>query len=231
MKNTKTYSFNSGKYKIGFIFVVVVLFVCGFMAGGMINEFRNHKTHKDSEMTNCQKIEHIFESTKINHDCIDDYRCYENNVNAYRQLIEYGCPENKDLYNKRIADSLRIMDALEINSNSKIRACEQSENILLQDLSGCYSYGMCLRDADIYAQLVEYGCPEHQSDFKQKAKYSLDVAESLMHKDDSSEVREMVGVYKKLQMQQEAKKFLDKADRLIGPATDFIYEMERLINE
>ena len=41
----------------------------------------------------------------------------------------------------------------------------------------------------------------------------------------------VIDTFKKLDMQQEAKEFLDKIERLVDPATDFILQMEQIINE
>ena len=41
----------------------------------------------------------------------------------------------------------------------------------------------------------------------------------------------VIDTYKKLNMQREAKEFLNKIEKLIDPATDFILQMEQVINE
>ena len=41
----------------------------------------------------------------------------------------------------------------------------------------------------------------------------------------------VIDTFKKLDMQQEAREFLGKVEKLIDPATDFILQMEQIINE
>ena len=45
------------------------------------------------------------------------------------------------------------------------------------------------------------------------------------------EMRYTVDTYKKLQMQNEAKKYLNKVEKLVNPGIDFIMELQRVIEE
>ena len=41
----------------------------------------------------------------------------------------------------------------------------------------------------------------------------------------------VIDTCKKLDMQQEAREFLNKVEQLVNPATEFILQMEQIINE
>jgi hypothetical protein len=88
-------------------------------------------------------------------------------------------------------------------------------------------------NAKIYANLSERGCAENSEKYKMLAKQELEIAralndDNLHYENDSIEI---VETYKRLQMQQEAEKMIEKAKRLTNPAIDFIIELEKIIEE
>ena len=87
--------------------------------------------------------------------------------------------------------------------------------------------------AKIYANLSERGCAKNTNVYKDLAKKEIDIARAL--NDDSleneQEATEMVETYKRLQMQAEAEKMLEKAKKLTNPAIDFIIQLEKIIEE
>jgi len=87
--------------------------------------------------------------------------------------------------------------------------------------------------AKIYANLADRGCKENTEVYKELAKKDLDIARALNHDslDDRREATEMVETYKRLQMQAEAAKMIEKAKKLTNPAIDFIIQLEKIIEE
>jgi len=87
--------------------------------------------------------------------------------------------------------------------------------------------------AKIYANLSERGCAKNTNVYKDLAKKEIDIARAL--NDDNIENRgeatEIVETYKRLQMQAEAEKMLEKAKKLTNPAIDFIIQLEKIIEE
>ncbi|MGN0916628.1 MAG: hypothetical protein ACI4NZ_00230, partial [Candidatus Enterousia sp.] len=76
------------------------------------------------------------------------------------------------------------------------------------------------------------GCPENSEKYKNLALRQIDVVSAVSDEQELIENKEtIVDTYEKLQMQEAARNFLNKMDKLINPATDFIFELERVINE
>ncbi len=87
--------------------------------------------------------------------------------------------------------------------------------------------------AKIYANLADRGCKENVETYKELAKQDLEIARALNNDslDDRREATEMVETYKRLQMQNEAAKMIEKAKKLTNPAIDFIIQLEKIIEE
>ena len=90
-----------------------------------------------------------------------------------------------------------------------------------------------IENAKIYANLSERGCPENSEKYKLLAKQELEIARALY--DDNMENKyesvEIVETYKRLQMQAEAERMIEKAKKLTNPAIDFIIQLEKIIEE
>jgi len=91
-----------------------------------------------------------------------------------------------------------------------------------------------IENAQIYANLSERGCPENSQKYKELAAQEIDIARALT--DDNvgkykEESVEMVETYKRLQMQKEAERMIEKAKKLTNPAIDFIIQLEKIIEE
>ena len=70
--------------------------------------------------------------------------------------------------------------------------------------------------------------------YKSKALAELEIVDGLRGDNefiDDDEVRTTVNTYKKLQMQNEARRYIKKAEKLINPGVDFIMELQRVIEE
>ena len=88
-------------------------------------------------------------------------------------------------------------------------------------------------NAKIYANLSERGCPENSEKYKALAKQELEIARALNDDNlrDEHESLEIVETYKRLQMQAEAERMIEKAKKLTNPAIDFIIQLEKIIEE
>jgi len=88
-------------------------------------------------------------------------------------------------------------------------------------------------NAKIYANLSERGCAENSAKFKELAKQELEIARALNddNLESESESVEIVETYKRLQMQAEAERMIEKAKKLTNPAIDFIIQLEKIIEE
>ena len=115
--------------------------------------------------------------------------------------------------------------------------CEAVEKLLIQRLEDFAENDLNsethIERAKIYANLSERGCAKNTNVYKDLAKKEIDIARAL--NDDSleneQEATEMVETYKRLQMQAEAEKMIEKAKKLTNPAIDFIIQLEKIIEE
>lgn len=90
-----------------------------------------------------------------------------------------------------------------------------------------------IENAKIYANLSERGCVDDSEKYKQLAKQELEIARALNddNVENTREATEIVETYKRLKMQQEAEKMIEKAKKLTNPAIDFIIQLEKILNE
>lgn len=173
---------------------------------------------------------------------------HHENARIYALLVSQGCQENQEKFRELAIDEESVASALRATYVSEpIRACETIEQTLLERVRDCeYNHGSrngadvnvlkneCYtRNAEIYISLMEKGCPENAQNYKQMAYNQLQIADGVVADSgiDENVVRERVDVYKKLQMRNEAKKYLQKAERLINPGVDFIMELQHIIEE
>ena len=113
--------------------------------------------------------------------------------------------------------------------------CGKIENLLMARLypSDNPDAEAHIDNAKIYANLSERGCPENSKKYKDLAAQELDIARALNDDDleDVDDTIEIVETYKRLQMQKEAERMIEKAKKLTSPAIDFIIELEKIIEE
>ena len=90
-----------------------------------------------------------------------------------------------------------------------------------------------LRNADTYSTLADRGCAENADMYTTLALRELEIASALQPTENmlESDAQIVIDTFKKLDMQREAQEFLNKIEKLIDPATDFILQMEQIINE
>ena len=163
------------------------------------------------------------------------------NAKIYGDLSKRGCPENTEKYKALAQQEFQIAQALK-KENINMPTCAQIERVLIPELHCTDGYEICgdsdthINNAKIYANLSERGCPENSEKYKALAKQELEVARALTDDNmegyqEQRETTEIVETYKRIQMQQEAEKIIEKAKKLTNPAIDFIIQLEKIIEE
>ncbi len=193
------------------------------------------ESKSENKLSTCEKIEKLL---LRNLNAADSQDAYAHNQNAelYNKLSQHGCPENADAYKQLVAQETAIANALGApaqNLSNNMRTCEEIEMVLKNQI---YEYANNSRErlhnADVYSTMAERGCPENSEKYKNLALRQIDVVSAVSDEQELIENKEtIVDTYEKLQMQEAARNFLNKMDKLINPATDFIFELERVINE
>jgi len=128
-----------------------------------------------------------------------------------------------------------VPGAIELVQKSSEATCARIEKLLTMrlqpvEVDDAESH---IENAKIYANLSERGCPENSENYKELARQELEIARALNDDsiDDKQETTEIVETYKRIQMQAEAERMIEKAKKLTNPAIDFIIQLERIINE
>ena len=189
----------------------------------------------------CEAIEELLESGLNNENSLyaGDH---EYNAKVYQNLALQGCEKNREKYENKARREKEIAKALQENHkiftrDEDVSTCGQIEELLLDKLNSLQDMGYAparVDRAQIYANLSERGCPENSEKYKNLAKQELDIARALTDDDithNEREATEMVETYKRLQMQAEAAKMIEKAKKLTNPAIDFIIQLEKIIEE
>ena len=240
--NQKVYTYSHRQRILAWI-VLIGIFVCGMMAGAFIWQTKTTYTTKSAVYTDlsaCQMRESAL-LAKLNKNIDDtDGRAYElhtKNLRIYENLYKNGCPENRDAYAK-LAESeqgvVKVLSDLDARSSDNVKPCQVIENTLLQYVTTCNDPDCHLQNAEIYSKIVEDGCPENKNEYGQMALNELQIAEGVRINEtevNKHEIRSTVNTYKKLQMQNEAKKYLNKVEKMVNPGIDFILELQRIIEE
>lgn len=186
--------------------------------------------------TTCEAIEELLKRELYDENSLDWYEHTENSK-IYAKLVQTGCEKNRAMYERLVGREQAIAAALQKELNTTGSTCQQIEGLLKEKLE----YGGDLNDPDwrvqraqIYANLSERGCADNSAKYKELAKQELDIARALtddnLNKNQHA-ATEMVETYKRLQMQQEATKMIEKAKKLTNPAIDFIIQLEKIIEE
>lgn len=192
-------------------------------------------TEKKLPETTCEAIEKLLKK-ELNDENDLNWDLHQYNAEIYTRLANNGCEKNKEMYQRMADREQKIAVALNKHNEkayfdiTDISTCAQIENLLQQQLDRCnYDEPKCrVRRAQIYANLSERGCPENSSKYKELAAQELEIARALTDdniEQNKRETEEMVETYKRLQMQAEAEKMLDKAKKLTNPAIDFIIQL------
>lgn len=195
------------------------------------------ESKSEQKLSTCEKIEKLL-LRNLNASDSQSAREHTENAKLYNRVSQHGCPENADAYKQLAAQENAIANALGAPSQKQstdMRTCEEIEEALKVQLWGDFDPANTqarMHNAELYSTLAERGCPENSEKYKELALRQIDVVSAVSSDDELMNNKDaIVDTYKKLQMQEAARSFLNKMDRLINPATDFIFELERVINE
>ena len=198
------------------------LFACGLMIGLGYNGNKN-----DAEKLTAQECDAIANEI-VN---ITSSGATRDNVDVLNNL--------NTAYSNGCAGRLVIVETQPVSVQTKqpeiMSTCSRIEQLLKQRLypEDSTNYTNHLTNADTYGTLAERGCTENSDMYKTLALRELEIAAALKPTEDMQtwDAEIVIDTYKKLDMQQEAREFLNKIEQLIDPATDFILKMEQVINE
>ena len=222
-KQNITVSNNKAYGIIGMICILVFGIGIGFIINGT-----SRVNNSTMSMAQCQQISNQIINAAEN-----------NNPDLLRQLNEIFS-ENCNNRNFRHAKPNQKPKFMQHNMNKKTQdiPCDRIEAIWLQRLESMnFDVSNNAQDyinrAKIYANLADRGCEANADAYKELARKDLEIARALNNDrlDDRREATEMVETYKRLQMQNEAAKMLEKAKKLTNPAIDFIIQLEKIIEE
>ena len=215
IKNTK-----SNKNRVYGIIGMVALFLTGVVFGYIINgsEHVNRSTMSQSQ---CREI-----ATRI----ID--AAYNNNSALIEQLNKVY---SENCLNREFEQPKPKPTPKAEKKKLPETTCGKIENLLMARLYPADNPDAeaHIDNAKIYANLSERGCPENSKKYKDLAAQELDIARALNDDDleDVDDTIEIVETYKRLQMQKEAERMIEKAKKLTSPAIDFIIQLEKIIEE
>jgi hypothetical protein len=166
------------------------------------------------------------------------------NAEIYERLMDNGCLENREKYGQ-LADRERyIMQVLSVDNGSdgvreellKRDTCAAVEKILLDRIiSDDFNpgYDDRLRNAKMYAHLMDQGCLENKFVYKDLALRDLGIARAISNDKfyDDNHIVEIIELYQKLDRQDEARKYFEKVQRLTDPVIDLIPKIESVLSE
>lgn len=146
--------------------------------------------------------------------------------------------ELNEAYSNGCAGRLVIINQksnLSANTPDIISTCARIEQLLKVRLNpeDSTEYWKHLQNADTYSSLADRGCAENSDMYKSLALREIEIATALQPEEnmDQGDAEIVIDTFKKLDMQREARAFLDKIEQLTNPAIDFILQMEQIINE
>ena len=205
--------------------------------------------------TTCAAVEELLKQRLKDENSLDPSD-HLNNSDIYEKMYGQGCAENKEKWSKLSKREANIAAAIDLYGEIRVFTDEEFEKEYEKENSTCAKIEKTLRrqlscvniddhycnendhirDAKIYANLSERGCPENSERYKERAKQELEIARALTDDrmdgyQEQQETTEIVETYKRLQMQAEAEKIIEKAKKLTNPAIDFIIQLEKIIEE
>ncbi len=217
MKNTKNNEYK--KYRLYGTIGMIALFLMGALVGFILNG-ADRINHSIMTKAQCEYL-----SVKMQ-------RAIENN--NYEEIGQLNKIYSENCLDRNFNEP-KPQPRMEENKMPE-STCGQIERILLEHLYSVDSPDSeaHVDNAKVYANLSERGCPEHSEQYKQLAKQELEIARALNDDNiqrDPEESVEIVETYKRLQMQAEAERMIEKAKKLTNPAIDFIIQLEKIIDE
>jgi len=247
IKNTKTsVKTYSRRQRILSWVVLFGIFVCGIMAGAFVWQSKTRYTAESAvqkDLSACEMREKALLAnlyTNINDTNLKyAIEAHQHNKNIYNRLVRWGCTENKEKYKELEQAEFATFEVLNQIDDANLdnrRPCNIIETTLLANIMhDCGDSSDChLQNAAIYSKIVEDGCVENQQQYGRKALDELQIAEGVRINETEvgmGEMRTTVNTYKKLKMQNEARKYIQKMEKLVEPGVDFIMELQRVIEE
>ncbi len=213
----------STSHKIWSAIALAGLFACGLILGLSYRSGNEQPAAISAEQ--CDAIAN--EIVKITTDGANVENI--NSLNELNAAYSNGCAGRLVIIERPVA-------AAPSQKHPEIMAtCARIEKLLIARLypEDSPEYWRHLQNADTYSSLADKGCAENADMYKALALRELEIATALQPEENMGEndAEIVIDTFKKLDMQQEAKEFLDKIERLVDPATDFILQMEQIINE
>lgn len=242
--NEKVYTYSRRQRILAWV-ALIGIFICGMMAGAFIWQAKTVYTPDSAvqtELSGCQMRENAL-LAQLNYNINDaDLRwattAHRHNADIYDRLAKWSCDENTDKYKEMRDAEFATFEVLRKIFDENIvddSPCAVIERNLLSNIQNCGDSPNChLENAEIYSKMAEDGCTENRQKYAQKALDELKIADGVRVNDaniDTSEIRSTINTYKKLQMQNEAKKYLNKVEKMVNPGIDFILELQRIIEE
>ena len=192
-----------------------------------------------TSLSRCQWFEKILSARLCPDDnLMNDSYCLKQNIDIYKKLVTYGCPENRDKYVEMASNQDTLLNAVfgEYNFVTKeVSTCERIEQLLKGRLNpkDVDNFNYHLENAEIYARLAERGCPENADKYRALAASEIEITTALQPVEAMSDidVAEVVDVYKKVKMQAAAQQVIDTLQKVSEPTIDFILKLEKIVNE
>ena len=212
---------NKKRYSVYGIVGLVILFLMGMIVGFILNG-SDRVNHSTMTKYQCNDIANKIMVAATNQQ--PDLIAQLNKVyseNCLNRVFEEPKPQPK-VEEKKIPDT----------TCGKIEML-LTERLLPVEYDDPKSH---VNNAKIYANLSERGCTENSGKYRDLAKQELEIARALTDDDmegyqGQKEATEIVETYKRLQMQAEAERMIEKAKKLTNPAIDFIIQLEKIIEE
>ena len=246
MKNLKdTNNHYSLKHRILSWSVLIGIFICGIMVGAInwgnkpVNTadsgVQANVAQEDEDVPPCRLLEEaLLENIngRINNGDWDADEKHDANARVYERLVKVGCSENVEKYKSLVESEIEIAENLRVVNNKGKKSVDDFDDSVIAEW--CSNANCHLNNAKIYSKMAEDGCPGNKEVNTKKALDELQIAEGVRIDEreiGNNEIRTTVNTYKKLQMQNEAKKYLNKVEKLVNPGIDFILELQRVIEE
>ncbi len=218
---------------------LIGIFLCGMMTGISLWGYKHVQSAESAVYSISDSVKNKQTCAEIEEKLLeyisdDDYA---QNLKIYNVLSVRGCEDNRARFSELAVREHMLLNTMDEVFNNTVaeRPCQVIERQLTEELVPGYanSYGHS-RNAKIYSQMAEDGCPENAKKYAQMALNELQIAEGIRVDEndiDKGEMLSTVNTYKKLQMQNEAKKYIKKVEKLVDPGIDFIMELQRVIEE
>lgn len=216
---------------------LIGLFLCGLMIGLPIGARHNSIGDEKQQLIGMTAKQCDDIATRIMN-AMNSYPTDASLIAELNKLYSDNCAGRVFIQQKEAKEATRSPESQEYKlaarPDSDMPTCERIEVLLADNLiPDMGDYRNAMINANIYASMVEYGCPENAEQNRKSALEALQIANALSNDlaQDQNNAYSVIDTYKKLEMQTQAREFLNKVQKLTDPAIDFILQMEKIINE